>query len=128
MTVERVPSSFASFSETVSVSGPGTWIHISGQVAFDDSGKAVIAGGVGEQSQVIFDQIERLLAGAGAGLADVVRLTVYMIDLADYGEFSAVRTERFPENPPASAAVGVADLLLGAKIEIDGLAFRPDRA
>jgi enamine deaminase RidA (YjgF/YER057c/UK114 family) len=123
MSIDRVPSSFANFSELVSVSGTGTWIQIAGQVAFDESGKAVIDGGVGEQSSVIFDQIERLLWGVGAGLRDVVKLTVYLTDLAAYGEFSAVRSERLAEAPPASAAVGVADLLLGAKIEIEGLAF-----
>lgn len=126
MSVERVPSSFASFSELVTVTGNGTWIHIAGQVGFDDTGKQVVEGGVAAQTRVIFDQIERLLVGAGASLDSVIKLTVYMTDLGEYGEFSAVRTERFPEKQPASAAVGVSDLLLGAKIEIDGIAFRQD--
>jgi enamine deaminase RidA (YjgF/YER057c/UK114 family) len=126
MTIERIPSSFASFSETVSVSGPGTWIQIAGQVGFNEAGDGVVDGGVGPQSQVIFDQIEGLLAKSGADLSHVVKLNVFMTDLGEYGEFSAVRTERFPADPPASAAVGVADLLLGAAIEIDGVAFLPD--
>lgn len=125
MSIERVPSGFGNFSEIVAVDQPGAWIHISGQVAFDESGKAVVAGGVAEQSSVIFDQIERHLAKVDATLAHVVKLQIFMTDLSEYGDFSAVRSARFPTNPPASAAVGVADLLLGAKIEIDGVAFRP---
>lgn len=125
MTVERVPSHFGQFSELVVVEGGGRWIQIAGQVAFDATGKQVVDGGVGDQSEVIFDQIARLLAGVGAGLEHVVKLNAYLTDLATYGEFSAVRARRFPERPPASAAVGVADLLLGAAIEVDGVAFVP---
>ncbi len=128
MAIRRIPSDFANFSETVSISGTGTWIHISGQVGFDQSGKGVIEGGVTAESQTIFDQIERHLTESGADLSHVVKLNVFMTDLSEYGEFSAVRSERFPVDPPTSAAVGVADLLLGAKIEIDGLAFLPDPA
>ncbi|MGB0119849.1 MAG: RidA family protein, partial [Solirubrobacterales bacterium] len=89
-------------------------------------GKGVIAGGVAVESNTIFDQIESLLKQAGGDLSHVVKLNIFMTDLSEYGEFSAVRTERFPVDPPASAALGVADLLLGAKIEIDGQAFLPD--
>ena len=126
MPIERIPSSFANFSETVAISGGGKSIHISGQVGFDDSGKGIVAGGVAAESNTIFDQIESLLNQAGGDLSHVVKLNVFMTDLSEYGEFSAVRSERFPTEPPASAAVGVADLLLGAKIEIDGQAFLPD--
>jgi 2-iminobutanoate/2-iminopropanoate deaminase len=129
MSITRIPSSFGAFSEIVAVPAPGgTWIHIAGQVGFDASGKAVVAGGVGAESAVIFDQIERLLAEVGAGLEHVVKLNAFLTDLATYGEFSAVRAQRFPADPPASAAVGVDDLLLGAGIEVDGVAFLPDPA
>lgn len=127
MTIDRVPSSFAAFSELVSVRGPGAWIHVAGQVGFNDARDGVVEGGVRAQSQTIFDQIDALLAGVGGSLADMVKINVFMTDLSEYGEFSAVRAERFPHNPPASAAVGVADLLLGASIEIDGVAFVPER-
>lgn len=128
MSIERVPSGFGNFSETVAVSGGGTWIHISGQVGFDETGKAVTGGGIAAESNTIFDQIESHLGASGGDLSHVIKLNIFMTDLAEYGEFSAVRSERFPENPPASAAIGVADLLLGARIEIDGVAFLPDPA
>ena len=126
MTIQRKASDFGKFSEVVSVQGPGSWIHVSGQVAFDQTGKAVIGGGIAEQAEVIFDQMEQHLAAVGASLADIVKLNIFLVDLAEYAEFSAVRARRFPDNPPASAAVGVASLLLGAKLEIDAVAFRAD--
>ncbi len=126
MTIERTPSSFAKFSETVTVTGSGAWVYISGQVGFDETGKAVVSGGISDETNRIFDQIDRRLAEQGGSLSDVIKLNVFMTDLAEYGDFSAVRTERFPDVQPSSSAVGVSDLLLGAKIEIDGVAFIPD--
>ena len=118
MPIERIPSDFAGFSEIVVVRGAGTWIEIA------ETRKRVVPGGVAAETSAIFDQMERLLETVGATLADVVKLNVFMTNLSDYSEFSAIRSERFPHDPPASAAVGVADLLLGAKIEIDGVAVR----
>src|SRR5680860_143234 len=102
MAIERTPSSFAKFSETVTITGPGSWVHISGQVGFDETGKAVVAGGIADESNTIFDQIERHLSERGGSLSDVIKLNVFMTDLGEYGEFSAVRTERFPDTQPAS--------------------------
>jgi enamine deaminase RidA (YjgF/YER057c/UK114 family) len=129
MSITRIPSSFGAFSEIVVIPADGgTWIHISGQVGFDATGKAVVAGGVGAETAVIFDQIEQLLGEVGGGLEHVVKLNAFLTDLSTYGEFAAVRAERFADDPPASAAVGVADLLLGAGVEVDGVAFLPDPA
>lgn len=127
MTITRYPSDFANFSEVIRVDGPGTWIHVSGQVGFDENMK-VVEGGVAAETQATFDLIEKSLQKAGGELTDIVRITVYMTDLADYGEFSQVRTERFGDKVPTSAAVGVASLLVGASIEIDAVAFIPDGA
>jgi 2-iminobutanoate/2-iminopropanoate deaminase len=127
MSTTRIPSSFGAFSELVVIpAGTGSWIHISGQIGFDATGKAAVTGGVGAESVVIFDQIEALLGQVGADLSHVVKLNAFLTDLATYGEFAAVRAERFSTDPPASAAVGVADLLLGAGIEVDGVAFLPE--
>ncbi|HXJ27839.1 MAG TPA: RidA family protein [Streptosporangiaceae bacterium] len=125
MTIDRTPSAIGwSFSDVVSVSGPGRWLHVSGQVAFDKNGE--VHGSVGEQSHGCFDHIEAVLARAGAALEHVVRITVYLTDLTDYAEFSAARAERFAGHLPASSAVQVAGLLVGATVEIDAVAFVPD--
>jgi 2-iminobutanoate/2-iminopropanoate deaminase len=121
MTIERVPSTFASFSDAVTVEGPGRWIHVAGQVAMDADAK--VSGNLAEQTNVTLDHIERILNGVGANLSHVVKVTVYLTRLDDYAEFSRVRAERFGDSPPASAAVQVAGLLLGALIEIEAVAF-----
>lgn len=126
MSIERHPSSFAptSFADAVAVSGPGRWINVAGQVGMDAEGK--VEGDLAAQTHATFDHIERILGEAGATLADVVKITVYLTSLEDYASFSAVRAERFGEVLPASAAVQVAGLLLGAEVEIEALAFVPE--
>ena len=60
-------------------------------------------------------------SAAGAGMKDVVRITCYLTDLADYPIYSKARAAAFKDNPPASATVQVAGLLVNAKIEIDAV-------
>lgn len=121
MSIERVPSSFASFSDAVAVSGPGRWIHVAGQVGMDADGK--VEGDLATQTHATLDHIERILGGLGGGLSDIVKLTVFLTSLDEYATFSAVRSERFGETLPASSAVQVAGLLLGSAIEIEAVAY-----
>ena len=121
MSIERVPSDFASYSDLVAVEGAGRWIHVAGQVGMDAEGK--VEGDLETQTNATLDHIERILGKVGASLGDVIKITVYLTSFDDYGSFSKVRAERFGEKLPASAAIGVADLLLGAEIEIEAVAF-----
>jgi 2-iminobutanoate/2-iminopropanoate deaminase len=123
MSIERYPSNFAptSFADAVAVSGGGHWIHVSGQVGMDAEGK--VEGDLMAQTNATFDHIERILGDAGGSLSDVIKITVYLTSLEEYAVFSQVRSERFGETLPASAAVQVTGLLLGAAIEIDAVAF-----
>jgi enamine deaminase RidA (YjgF/YER057c/UK114 family) len=125
LAIERTPAATGwSYSDVVSVSGSGRWLHVAGQVAFDSNRE--VHGSVGEQAHGCFDHIEAALARAGAGLEHVVRITAYLTDLTDYAAFSAARAERFGANLPASSAVQVAGLLVGASVEVDAVAFVPD--
>lgn len=124
MATERIPSDFATFSDAVAVDGPGRWIFVSGQIAMED-GRA-IEGGVAAQTDGAIDLIEERLAKFGADLSNVVKITTYLRSLDEYGEFSRVRGERFGEHLPASAAYAVADLLVGADVEIEAVAFLPE--
>lgn len=126
MSVERLAGPVgATYSEGVVVSGPGRWIHVAGQVATGPDGK-VVDGDLGVQTNVTLNNIQQILERAGADLRHVIRITAYLKSLDEYTKFAHVRSERFAEGFPASAAVQVADLLLGAAIEIDAIAFVPD--
>ena len=101
--------------------GTRSLIFISGEVGRDSSG-AIVAGGIEAEARQCFANIQHALARAGATLKDVVRITAYVTDLVDYPVYAKVRTELFGADWPASATVGVSDLLLGAKLEVDAIA------
>jgi enamine deaminase RidA (YjgF/YER057c/UK114 family) len=126
LAVERhITTPQAGFAAAVSTSGAGRTIHVSGNVGFGDDGK-VVSGGVEAEARATFANIEKVLNDAGASMSDVVRITAFLTDLDAYGDFAKVRSEVFGENLPASAAVQVAGLLVGAQIEIDAIAFIPE--
>ena len=99
--------------------GPKSMVYVSGEVGRDATGK-VVPGGM--EARQCFANIKHALDRAGAGFKDVVRITAYVKDLADYPAYAKVRSEVFGADWPASATVGVSDLLLGAKLEVDAVA------
>jgi 2-iminobutanoate/2-iminopropanoate deaminase len=101
--------------------GTRSMIFISGEVGRDASGK-IVAGGFDAETRRCFDNLNSALQRAGAAFKDVVRITAYVKDLADYGVYAQIRNEIFGADWPASATVGVSDLLLDARIEIDAVA------
>jgi enamine deaminase RidA (YjgF/YER057c/UK114 family) len=97
------------------VTGPGRWVAISGQVAFDAEGNLVGEGDAGVQAQQVFANLERCLAAAGATFADVVKLNFFVTDVAYLPAIRVARDAHIDTaNPPASTAVQVVAL------------FRPD--
>ena len=112
-----------SFSEALRIdTEAGSWIFISGQVgvAIPPNNKPI---SFEQEVRVTFDRIRASLRKLDADMDKILSIKVYLTDLAPYAEFSKVRGEVFPHNPPTSSAVQVAGLLLGARIEIDAVAF-----
>jgi 2-iminobutanoate/2-iminopropanoate deaminase len=101
--------------------GATSLVFVSGEVGRDASG-AIVKGGFEAEVRQCFANIRFALERAGAEFNNVVRITAYVKDLADYPIYSKVRTEIFGAHWPASATVGVSDLLLGAKLEVDAVA------
>ncbi|MFT3864443.1 MAG: RidA family protein [Solirubrobacterales bacterium] len=116
-----------SISESVVAAGPGSWVHLSGRVPLDQAGE-VLVGPMREQAESCFAQIEAALAKVGAALADIVKLTVFTVDLAALPELNELRAELLGAHAPASTAVEVSALFGGARLEIEAVAFVPAAA
>jgi 2-iminobutanoate/2-iminopropanoate deaminase len=101
--------------------GPKSLIFVSGEVGRDSTG-AIVPGGFEAEARQCFANIKYALERAGATFKDVVRITAYIKDLADYPVYAKIRSEVFGADWPASASVGVSDLLLGARLEVDAVA------
>ena len=89
----------------------GDLLFVSGQVAQDGNGNTVGIGDCEAQTRQVMARIQTIVESAGATLADVVKITTFLVNLDDYPAFSRVRSETFPENPPASSTVVVAALV-----------------
>ncbi len=101
--------------------GPKSLVFVSGEVGRDASG-ILVQGGFEAEVRQCFANIQHALQLAGAAFTDVVRITAYLKNLDDYPIYSKVRSEVFGTDWPASATVGVSDLLLGANLEVDAVA------
>lgn len=89
----------------------GDLLFVSGQVAQDGNGNIVGIGDCEAQTRQVMARIQTIVEAAGATLADVVKITTFLVNLDDYPAFSRVRSETFPASPPASSTVVVAALV-----------------
>ena len=80
----------------------------------------------GDQARQCLENLSVVCAAAGASLGDAVRLTVYLTDMAAFGEVNDVYEGYFENDPPARVAIGVAALPKGARVEIDAIVALPD--
>jgi 2-iminobutanoate/2-iminopropanoate deaminase len=112
------------FSDSVTISGPGRFIYISGQIGADNDGKVVSESFAGEAAQC-FERIRQSLEWAGATMADVVKITGYVTGTEFYADYDAARGKAFAGNPPSSATVQVAGLVADARVEVEAIAFLP---
>ena len=105
----------------------GDWIICSGQVGLGDDG--LVDGGVREQLRQAMANVSSLLDSEGSSLADVVKTTVFLVDMDDYAEMNDVYVQAFDEDAdghrPARSAVAVAALPIGARVEIEAWARVP---
>ncbi len=107
----------------------GNTVHISGMVSVDVDGILVGNGDVEAQTRRCFEQIETLLVEMGGSLSNVVKITTFLVDLADFAPMTKVRQDVFSRgHRPASSAVVVAALVFpGALIEIEAVAVLPNQ-
>lgn len=109
------------FSESVRV---GELLFISGQVATDESG-ALVDGGIESESSQVMDNIKRIIHRRGLTMNDVVKCTVFLADVSQWGDFNKVYTTYFSKPYPARSALGANGLALGAALEVECIAAYP---
>jgi 2-iminobutanoate/2-iminopropanoate deaminase len=103
----------------------GDLVYCSGQIGLDPTTQKMVEGGVEAEAHRALENLSAVLEEVGSSLANALRLTVYLIDMADFTKVNAVYAEFFrAAAPPARAAVAVAALPKGARVEIDCIAAR----
>ena len=118
---DAAPAPVGPYSQAVEHEG---WIFASGQIPLDPASGELVGGEIEDQARQVLANLRAVLEAAGASLEDVVRTTIYLIDLGDFPRVNAVYAEHFTAEPrPARATVQVAALPLGAAVEIDAIAI-----
>jgi reactive intermediate/imine deaminase len=112
----NAPAAIGVYSQAVRV---GNTIWVSGQIPLNPATKEMVAGDIEAQIRQVFDNLKAIVVAAGANLDDVVKATVFLIDLAHFGLVNKVMADYFREPYPARAAVGVAALPRGAQVEVE---------
>ncbi len=100
----------------------GGLVFCSGQIGLDPASGELVDGGAPEQARRALRNLEAVLHAAGASLCDVLRTTIFLVDMADFGAVNQVYAEAFRPPFPARATVAVAGLPRGARVEIDAIA------
>jgi len=103
----------------------GNTIYVSGQVAYNSAGQLVGEGDMRAQTRQVFDNIQAVLAAAGASLGDIIKINTYITDQSKFMDMLEARKEIFGATPPASTAVVVAGLAFpGLLIEVEAIAVK----
>ena len=121
----QAPGAIGPYSQAVvvPVGDEKRMVFCSGQVALDPATGVMVEGDVGAQTRQALENLGAVLAAAGASFANVVRTTIFLVDMKDFAAVNAVYGERFPADPPARATVAVAGLPRDARVEIDAIAI-----
>lgn len=115
------PAAIGPYSQAI-VSGD--LVFCSGQVGLDPA-TGDLVGGVEAQAERAMRNLAAVLDAAGCTFEDVVKTTIFLADIADFGAVNAIYARHLPDPPPARSTVGVGALPKGALVEIDMIARRP---
>jgi 2-iminobutanoate/2-iminopropanoate deaminase len=99
-------------------------VFISGQIALDPATGEMVRGGFADQAKRVLANLDAILQAARCTRESVVKVTVYLTDIACFAEFNEIYAAFFGKHRPARAVVGVAALPRGAQVELEGLATR----
>ncbi|EXJ15862.1 RidA family protein [Imhoffiella purpurea] len=115
---DRAPQAIGTYSQAVRV---GDTLYLSGQIPLVPETMELIDGDMEAQIRRVFDNLRGVAEAAGGSLADIVKLNVFLTDLAHFALVNQVMADYFEVPYPARAAIGVAALPKGAAVEMDGI-------
>ncbi len=117
VSTDKAPAAIGTYSQAVKV---GNTVYLSGQIPLDPATMELVEG-FEPQTRRVFDNLKAVIEAAGGTFADVVKVNIYLTDLANFATVNSVMAEYFAQPYPARAAVGVAALPKGSLVEIEAV-------
>jgi len=113
---DRAPKAIGPYSQAVRV---GKTVYLSGQIPLDPGTMELVTGDIEREIRRAFDNLSAVAEAAGGSLADAVKVTVFLTDLGHFAKVNEIMATYCSEPYPARAAVGVAQLPRGARVEVE---------
>ena len=121
ITTSKAPDAVGPYSQAVAANG---FLFISGQIPLVPGTGKIKEGGIKEQTRQVLKNIHAIIQEAGYKISDIVKTTVLLSNIKNFGDMNAVYAEFFGDEKPARAAYAVKDLPLGVTIEIEAIASK----
>lgn len=115
---DNAPAAIGTYSQAIKVNNT---VYLSGQIPLDPVSMQMVEGDMRAQITRVFDNLSAVCEAAGGNLKDIVKLNIFLTDLAHFALVNEVMATYFVQPYPARAAVGVASLPRGAQVEMDGV-------
>ena len=117
---EHAPAAIGPYSQAIKAGG---FVFVSGQIPIDPQTGEFVSGGVGDQTERVLKNLSAVLEASGSSLEQVVKTTVFLADMKDFGSMNEVYARFFTIDPPARATVAAAGLPRDARVEIEAVAL-----
>jgi 2-iminobutanoate/2-iminopropanoate deaminase len=117
----QAPTAVGPYSQGIAA---GPFVFCSGQIPLEPETGILVEGDISHQTQRVLKNIAAVLRSHGLGMEHVVKTTVFLTDLANFGEMNTAYATYFPSDPPARSTIQVAALPKGANVEIEAVALK----
>jgi len=119
LSTENAPAAIGPYSQAVKC---GNMLFCSGQIPLDPANGEMVQGDITRQAEQVMINIQAVLTAAGIGFNDVIKTTIYLVDMADFAAVNEVYGSRFQTHKPARSTVAVKSLPRGALLEVEIIA------
>ncbi|MCF6096535.1 RidA family protein [Thermovorax subterraneus] len=118
---DMAPKAIGPYSQAIMV---GDFLFASGQIAINPATGEIVEGGIEAQTRQVMENVKNILQAAGMDFSNVIKTTVFITNMDDFGKVNEIYATYFGENPPARSCVEVSRLPKGALIEVEVIAHR----
>lgn len=119
---EQAPAPIGPYNQAVRA---GDYLFCSGQIPLDPATGELVSGDISAQTRQVMKNVAAVLSAGGAGFANVVKTTIFLLDMNEFAAVNTIYGEHFGTLPPARSTVAVAALPKGARLEIEVVAYLP---
>ena len=120
ITTDKAPKAIGPYAQAIAANG---FVYTAGQIPLDPQSGHLVEGGIKEQTRQVLENLKAVLESAGSSMKQVVKATVFLKNIADFGAMNEVYAEYLEDTKPARSTVAVSELPRNALIEIDLVAL-----